>query len=46
MVKVSEAQRNLKKVQFDIALAWARLEVLVGQDLDSFKPLGQNSESP
>ena len=46
MVKVSEALRNLKKVQFDIALAWARLEVLVGQDLDGFKPAEQNSESP
>ena len=37
MVKVSEAERNLRKIQFDISLAWARLEVLVGQDLSLIK---------
>ncbi len=46
MVRVSEAQRNLKKVQFDIALAWARLEALVGQDLDSIKATEQGNDSP
>lgn len=44
MVKVSEAQRNLKKIQFDIALAWARLEVLLGQDVDKVKT--KENESP
>jgi len=38
MVRVSEAERNLRKVQFDISLGWARLEALVGQDLNVFKP--------
>lgn len=33
MVRVSEAERNLRKIQFDISLGWARLEALVGQDL-------------
>lgn len=34
MVRVSEAERNLRKIQFDITLGWARLETLVGQDLN------------
>lgn len=38
MVRVSEAERNLKKTQFDITLGWERLEALVGQDLALFKP--------
>lgn len=46
MVKVSEAQRNLKKVQFDIALAWAKLEALVGQNLDRLYPKVQSETSP
>ena len=37
MVKVSEAQRNLRKAQFEISLGWARLEALVGQDLSQIK---------
>lgn len=31
MVKVSEAERNLRQIEFNIALAWARLEALTGQ---------------
>lgn len=38
MVRVSEAERNLRKVQFDISLGWARLEALTGQDLNLIKP--------
>lgn len=38
MVRVSEAERNLREIQFDISLAWARLEALVGQKLDLIVP--------
>jgi len=37
MVRVSEAERNLRKIQFDITLGWERLEALVGQDLSLIK---------
>lgn len=43
MVKVSEAQRNLRKIQFDISLAWARLEALVGRDLALIKHTEQTN---
>lgn len=39
MVRVSEAERNLRKVQFDISLGWARLEALVSQDLNLIKQI-------
>ncbi len=37
MVKVSEAERNLRKIQFDISLGWEQLEALVGQNLNLIK---------
>lgn len=45
MVKVSEAERNLRQVQFNIMLGWAKLEALVGQDLNLIK-LTNESELP
>ncbi|MDH5778610.1 MAG: TolC family protein [Gammaproteobacteria bacterium] len=43
MVRVSEAERNLLTVEYNMAIAWARLAALTGQDKPLIKP---NTQKP